>query len=59
MTSKQTKINFGSNRNKPKQDLFRICFGLFREIKKKKISVWFGVSNLQWARKVYAAAAEK
>jgi hypothetical protein len=25
---------FGSNRNKPKQDLFRICFGLFRETKK-------------------------
>ncbi len=33
---KHTKINFGSNRNKPKQDLFRICFGLFRETKKKK-----------------------
>jgi hypothetical protein len=36
--SKQTKINFCSNRNKPKQDLFRVCFvkpkiknfGLFR-----------------------------
>ncbi len=25
--SKQTKINFGSKRNKPKQDLFRVCFG--------------------------------
>ncbi len=24
---------FGSNRNKPKQDLFRVCFGLFRETK--------------------------
>ncbi len=24
---------FGSNRNKPKQDLFCVCFGLFREIK--------------------------
>ncbi len=36
MSSKQTKINFGSNRNKPKQDLFRVCFGLFRETKKKK-----------------------
>ncbi len=33
MSSKQTKINFGSNRNKPKQDLFRVCFGLFRETK--------------------------
>jgi hypothetical protein len=31
--TKQTKINFGSNRNKPKQDLFRVCFGLFREKK--------------------------
>jgi hypothetical protein len=38
MSSKQTKINFGSNRNKPKQYLFRVCFvksktknfGLFR-----------------------------
>jgi hypothetical protein len=27
------KKNFGSNRNKPKQDLFRVCFGLFRETK--------------------------
>ncbi len=27
--SKQTKINFGSNLNKPKQDLFRVCFGCF------------------------------
>ncbi len=33
---KQTKIIFGSNRNKPKQDLFRVCFGLFRETKTKK-----------------------
>ncbi len=24
------------NRNKPKQDLFRVCFGLFRETKNKK-----------------------
>jgi hypothetical protein len=37
VSSKQTKINFGSNRNKPKQDLFRVCFGLFRETKNKKI----------------------
>jgi hypothetical protein len=36
VSSKQTKIIFGSNRNKPKQDLFRVCFGLFRETKKKK-----------------------
>ncbi len=28
--------NFGSNRNKPKQDLFRFCFGLFHETKNKK-----------------------
>ncbi len=26
VSSKQTKINFGSNQNKPKQDLFRVCF---------------------------------
>jgi hypothetical protein len=31
----EKKKNFGSNRNKPKQDLFRVCFGLFRETKKK------------------------
>ncbi len=36
VSSKQTKIIFGSNRNKPKQDLFRVCFGLFRETKNKK-----------------------
>jgi hypothetical protein len=36
VSSKQTKINFGSNRNKPKQDLFRVCFGLFRETQSKK-----------------------
>ncbi len=36
VSSKQTKKNFGSNRNKPKQDLFRFCFGLFRETKNKK-----------------------
>jgi hypothetical protein len=35
VSSKQTKISFGSNRNKPKQDLFRVCFGLFRETQKK------------------------
>ncbi len=39
VSSKQTKINFGSNWNKPKKDLFRGCFGLFRETKKKKF--WF------------------
>ncbi len=39
VSSKQTKINFGSNRNKPKQDLFRVCFGLFRETKNNKF--WF------------------
>jgi hypothetical protein len=46
--NKQTK-NSGSNRNKPKQDLFRLCFGLFRETKNKQfwfVSVCFGVSNL-------------
>ncbi len=35
VSSKQTKTNFGSNRNKLKQDLFRVCFGLFRETKNK------------------------
>ncbi len=36
VSSKQTKIIFGSNRNKPKQDLFRFCFGLFHETNNKK-----------------------
>jgi hypothetical protein len=34
VSSKWKKKNFGSNRNKPKQDLFRVCFGLFRETQK-------------------------
>jgi hypothetical protein len=34
VSSKQTKKNFGSNRNKPKLDLFRLIFGLFRETNK-------------------------
>jgi hypothetical protein len=39
MSSKQTKIYFGLNRNKPKQDLFRVCFGvsnLYRNNRKKQ-----------------------
>ncbi len=39
VSSKQTKINFGSNRNKPKQDLLRVCFSMFHETIKKKF--WF------------------
>ncbi len=31
---------FGSNRNKPKQDLFQVCFGLFRETKKKILGLF-------------------
>jgi hypothetical protein len=37
VSSKQTKIYFGLNRNKTKQDLFHVCFGLFCETKNKKI----------------------
>ncbi len=34
--SSKWKIKFfGLNRNKPKQDLFRVCFGLFRENRNK------------------------
>ncbi len=36
VSSKQSKINFDSNRNKPKQDLFCVCYGLFRETNKKQ-----------------------
>ncbi len=32
--SSKRKEKFGSNPNKPKQHLFRVCFGLFRETKK-------------------------
>ncbi len=42
LSSKQTNKIFGSNRNKPKQDLFWLCFGLFRETEKKN-SVCFGL----------------
>ena len=51
VSSKQTNKNLVSNRNKPKQDLFRLCFGLFHETKNKKlrfVSVCFDVSNLYW-----------
>ncbi len=34
VSSKQSKFVFGSNRNKPKLNLFRLFFGLFRETKK-------------------------
>ncbi len=40
MSSKQTK-NFSSNRNKSKQDLFRLCFNWFREPKQTKNFGWF------------------
>ncbi len=33
VSSKQSNFFFGSNRNKPKLDLFRLFFGLFRETK--------------------------
>jgi hypothetical protein len=33
VSSKQSNIFFGSNRNKPKLNLFRLFFGLFRETK--------------------------
>ncbi len=34
------KQKFGSNQNKPKQDLFWLCFRLFRETKNKKIGLF-------------------
>ncbi len=51
VSSKQTKQKFGYNRNKPKQDLFRLCFGLFCVTKNRKfcfVLICFGVSNLYW-----------
>jgi hypothetical protein len=47
VSSKQTNHIFGSNRNKPKLNLFRLIFGLFRETKNyffRFVSVRFGVS---------------
>ncbi len=48
-----TWVSFETNKQKiwfkPKQDLFQLCFGLFRETKSKKfrfVSVCFGVLNL-------------
>jgi hypothetical protein len=35
VSSKRSKFFFGSNRNKPKLNLFRLFFGLFRETKKQ------------------------
>jgi hypothetical protein len=40
VSSKQTKINFGSNRNKPKQDLFRVCSVCFMKPKRKKFGLF-------------------
>jgi hypothetical protein len=37
---KQKKFRF-----EPKQDLFRLCLGLFREIQKQKNSVCLGFDN--------------
>jgi hypothetical protein len=48
VSSKQTNFFFGSNQNKPKLNLFRLIFGLFRETKNKFfrfVSVSFGISE--------------
>jgi hypothetical protein len=45
VSSKQSNFFFGLNRNKPKLNLFRSFFGLFRETQKKIFSVCFGVSD--------------
>ncbi len=48
VSSKQLNIFFGSNRNKPKLNLFRLFFDLFHETKKKIfrfVSVCFGFSD--------------
>ncbi len=44
VSSKQTKIIFGSNRNKQKQDLFRVCFGFFVKPKTKNFGLFWFVS---------------
>jgi hypothetical protein len=48
VSSKQSNLFFGSNRNKLKLNLFWLFFGLFRETKKtffRFVSVCFGVSD--------------
>jgi hypothetical protein len=48
VSSKQSNFFFGSNRIKPKLNLFRVFFGLFCETKKhffRFVSVCFGVSD--------------
>jgi hypothetical protein len=44
VSSKQSNFFFGSNRNKPKLNLFRLFFGWFRETKILFL-VCFGVSD--------------
>ncbi len=39
----ETNKKLGSNRNKPKQDLFWLCFSLFHETKIKKFRFVFGL----------------
>ncbi len=43
VSSKQSNFYFGSNRNKPKLNLFRLFFGLFHETKKQFFAVYFGL----------------
>ncbi len=43
VSSKQTKKHFGSNRNKPKQDMFQFLFRFVLWNQKQKISVCFGL----------------
>ncbi len=48
VSSKQSNFFFGSNRNKPKLNLFRLFFGLFHETQNfffRFVSVCFGVSD--------------
>ncbi len=47
VSSKETKKNFVSNWNKPKQDLFRLCFSLFHETKNKNFCLFRFVSVFQ------------
>ncbi len=56
VSSKQTNMIFGSNRNKPKQDLFRVCFGLSWKNKQfrfvKFVSVWTYIETTETNRTV-------
>jgi hypothetical protein len=65
VSSKQSNFFFGSNRNKPKLNLFRLFFGLFRETKKYFFGLfrfvlvfWTGIETTETNR-IFSKQTEK